>query len=100
MSQRFAGQVNDPLRVRFLHGRTLGMLALLLVGEVLPYWELALLAWGLALFSWEALSLIQQLTTWGEAWLARETLLSNSGVLLSAWEVLSLVECLTACLPA
>ena len=41
-----------------------GMLALLLVGgtELLPSWELALLAWGVALFSWEALSLIEHLT--------------------------------------
>ena len=54
------------------------------------------------LFSWEALCLIEHLTTWGEAWLARETLLSNWGVPLSvwkAWEALSLVEHLTACLP-
>ena len=82
-----------------------GLLALLLVeGEVLPSWELALLVWVVALFSWkawEALSLIEHLTTWEEALLARETLLSNWGVLLSAWEVweaLSLVEHLTACL--
>ena len=36
-----------------------GMLALLLVGEVLPSWELALLTWEVALFSWEALRLIE-----------------------------------------
>ena len=30
------------------------LLALLLVWEVLPSWELALLAWGVVLFSWEA----------------------------------------------
>ena len=79
------------------------LLALLLVeGEVLPSWELALLAWGVALFSWVALCLNEHLTTWGEAWLPRETMLSYWGVLLSAWEVweaLTLVEHLTACLP-
>ena len=44
------------------------LLALLLVdGEVLPSWELALLAWGVALFFWEAwiaLCLNECLTTW------------------------------------
>ena len=39
-------------------------------GEGVPSWEPALLAWGVALFPWEA------------------------------WEALSLAECLTACLPA
>ena len=31
-----------------------GMLALLLFGEVLPPWDLALLAWEVVLFFWEA----------------------------------------------
>ena len=47
----------------------------------------------------KALSLVEYLTTRGEAWFARETLLSNWEVTLSAWEALSLVECLNACLP-
>ena len=79
-----------------------GLLALLLMGEVLPTWDLACLAWGVVLFSWEAweaweaLTLIECLTTWREACLAWETW----GVLLSTWEALSLVESLTSCLPA
>ena len=32
LSQRFAGQVNEPLRVRFFHGRTLGVVCPTVVG--------------------------------------------------------------------
>ena len=75
------------------------LLTILLVGEeVLPPWKLALPAWGVVPFSWEAwedwraLCLSENLPTW----LPRETSLSCWGILLSAWEALSLVEHLTA----
>ena len=78
------------------------LLILLLVGEeVFTPWGLALTAWGVVPFSWEAwedweaLCLSECLTTW----LPQETSLSCWGISLSAWEAweaLSLVEHLPA----
>ena len=63
-----------------------------------PPWELALPAWGVVPFSWEAwedseaLCLSECLT----AWLLWKTLQSHWGISLSTWEALSLDEHLAA----
>ena len=61
-----------------------GLLVLLLVGGVLPSWEVALLVWGVALFSWEALSLAECLTACLPAWV--ETKLLPPWELFPSWE--------------
>ena len=95
LSQRFAGQVNDPLRVGFFPGRTLGVVCPTIVwGEVLPPWELVLLTWEVVLSTWEAwnaLSLAECLLSLPELPLAWVLLLLVGGITPASWEPALLV---------